>query len=64
MSQALWMVKERLEEYAVARLRLIHAEDEGIAGEITEEEFYSARDAEHAQWRSLVSAIDDALQDD
>ena len=64
MSQTLWAIKEKLEEYALARLRMIHAEDEGIAGEITEEEFYSVRDAEVTQWRSLVSAIDDALQAD
>jgi len=64
MSQTLWAIKEKLEDYALARLRLIHAEDEGISGEITEEEFYSVRDAEHTQWQSLVSAIDDALQAD
>lgn len=62
MSQALWAIKAKLEDYALARLRLIHAEDEGIQGEITEDEFYSVRDAEHEQWKSLVSAIDAALQ--
>jgi hypothetical protein len=62
MSQALWAVKEKLEDYALARLRLIKAEDDGINGEITEDEFYSIRDAEHAQWQSLVSAIDGVLQ--
>jgi hypothetical protein len=62
MSNTLWTVKDKLQEYAVARLRLIKAEDDGIQGEIGEDEFYAVRDAEHDCWRELVAAIDQALQ--
>jgi hypothetical protein len=61
MSRTVWAIRRVLEEYAVARLRLLKTEEDGIRGECPEDDFYAARRSEDERWRALVEAVNGAL---
>jgi hypothetical protein len=61
MPRALLAIREKLEQYALARFQLLKAQDDGINGEVGEDDFFAARRSEDERWRALVDAIDGAI---